>query len=445
MPLDRWRYRLENALSPSVLGALDSLGTSGTMFVVQMAIILTASKSEYGLYSLVMSYVLVGQSIFSAFFGPPLITALSRLPGESQADAAMVAMSWQFRAAISLAVAFGIGAAFFWPGRSVTLTTAAALAFVGLTYRDAQRTAWTANLSMEKAFLNTCLFAGLVVVGAGLAVLYMKELGAAQSLAVVAGAVFVSNAPRIWRVVRKRAVMPRGFGRYYRSLILWSAPGVIVIWIQNNLYLTIVALYLNLSAVGEISAGRMLAVPYLLASTGLLRVAQVRFTQMLQNEDGGSALRMMRNWVVGNIGSGLALSVVLIALDRAAANSVSPTRYPHLLELAAYWFLFAGIATARGAVSSMFQAIGRYKAIFLANICAIPTVLGGIVLMVPAIGLPGAVLPMAAAEAQLLITLALILRLRPPTSREVHGTHRLDEIDASVGTEQITLPFSEGR
>jgi len=428
------------AVPQSVLGALDSLGTSGTMFLVQMALVLTASKSEYGLFTLVMSYILVGQSIFSAFFGAPLITALSRLPGESQSEAAMVARSWQLRAALALAAAFVVGVALFSPRQSIALTIAAAMTFVGLSYRDAQRTAWTVNLRMAKAFLNTCFFSGLVVIGGGSLLLWLNRLDATQSLAIVAGAVFLSNVSRLWRVVRQRATMPHGFGRYYRSPVLWSVPGAIVVWIQNNLYLTIVAVYLNLSAVGEISAGRMLAVPYLLASTGLLRVAQVRYTHLFQKEGSDAALRMMRNWIVGNIGTGVALSVLLLALDRVASHQLVPPRYPHLLEIAACWFLFAGIATARGAVSSLFQAIGRYRPIVLANIFAIPTVLGGIALLIPALGLPGAILPMAAAEAQLMITLLVVLRLRRPSADEIHGA----QTPAEEEVEQMTLLLRDG-
>lgn len=383
------------------------------MFAIQLAILFFASKAEYGRFSLAMSYVVMGQALFSTFFGPPLITTLVSLPEGSRAEASNVAMQWQLRASLATVLVLIPPLVMLVPGFRWELALPAALAFIGLAYRDVQRVTWTVELKMWSALVNTCLFAVVVTVLLLALVALRRHVGAAEGLAAIAFAVLSTNVGRLGQILIARRRTPQWLGSRLRALALWSVPGAIVIWIQNNLYLTIIAVYMSLTAVGEISAARLLAVPYLLAASGLLRVAQVRFGELLRKGEMREVRRTVRNWVATHLAAGSCIAVTLAGVGAIGGAAVAPAKYPHLFHLAACWFLFAGAATARSSVSSLFQAMGRYKVIFLATSLAVPIVLGGIALLVPRIGLSGAILPMVAGELLLLATLSAILMLQP--------------------------------
>lgn len=410
-----WRTRSEalGKLSPSVLGALDSLVGSGTMFVIQLSILLLASKTEFGRYSLAMSYVVMGQAVFSVFFGAPLLTALCDVPGEDRVHAANSAMRWQLQAALVTGVIVVPILVWLVPGFSPALAIPAALAFVGLTYREAQRITWTVELSMWRALINSLLFSLTICLLLGLSAATFDHIGAGIGFALIALAVLATNPLRIGRTVFTVSHVPHGLWQGLRALALWTAPSVAVIWIQNNLYLTIVAAYLNLAAVAEVSAGRLLGLPYLLVSSGLLRVAQVRFRDLLDRQERDEVARMLRHSVLMHLIGGAFFALVLYGIGNIGGPLVASRRYPELWMLGACWAIFAGVTTARSSVSALFQATGRYKEVFVANCFAIPVVLGSIVVLVPIIGVAGAVLPMVVGELQLLVTLLLILRHRP--------------------------------
>jgi O-antigen/teichoic acid export membrane protein len=90
-----------------------------------------------------------------------------------------------------------------------------------------------------------------------------------------------------------------------------------------------------------------------------------------------------------------------------------PHSYPHLLPLVAAWLAFVAATTARGFFTSLFQAMGRYRELFISGTIILPFVLAGIATGPLILGLPGAVLPMAAGELILLVLLAVRTRNLP--------------------------------
>jgi len=63
---------------------LDPLISSGAVFLVQGAVLLSVSKTEFAAFSLGYSYVVMGQTMLSALFGGPLVTLLGALRGDEE-------------------------------------------------------------------------------------------------------------------------------------------------------------------------------------------------------------------------------------------------------------------------------------------------------------------------------------------------------------------------
>lgn len=197
------------------------------------------------------------------------------------------------------------------------------------------------------------------------------------------------------------------------SMAAWSVPGAAVIWLQNSFYLTLIALNLSMEAVGEVSAARMIAMPILITASGLLRVTQVQAARKLANGGMAHAVRNARRLASACLAGGALVVAICIIADQAIDSRWLPRDHPHLITLAAAWLAFAAANTARGFYSSLFQAMGRYREIFMLNLAILPFVLGGVAICPLTLGLYGAVLPMAAGEIILLVLLAWRAGIHP--------------------------------
>jgi len=383
---------------------LDPLVTSGTMFLVQGAVLLTVNKTAFATYSLVYSYVVMCQAVLSALFGGPLITLLSGVEGGAREAAGAGALRLQLVIASAVGVA-GLATALA-VGLAPHVAVLAVLAMVGLSFRDALRSVLAVRLELGKAFGIALWFAGATTAALGLVWLAMRQVTPEGGLAALAIGALGTLARQIARALLTRDRLPRDILRRMIGMAAWSVPGAAVIWLQNSFYLTLVAVSLSLDAVGEVSAARMIAMPILIMASGLLRLAQVQAGRKLVEGGLVAAIRNARRLSSFCLAGGALLVGTCLLAHSTVNRQWLPPAYPHLLSLAGAWLAFAATTTARGFYSSLFQAMGRYREIFSLNLIVLPFVLSGVVLGPFALGLPGAVLPMAAGELVLLALLA---------------------------------------
>lgn len=406
--------RVPNSLLGGNTGAsmLDALITGGVMFAVQLALIGFAAKADYGAYALLMSYVLMGQAILSAFFGAPLITCASRLPQERRAALLVSAVRWQLVAVLIFGCAMGLLYVVLELPFGAPLVIATTVAFAGLSIREIQRVCWTVELQPQKAVTNAIVFGCAVLLLLAIYALRQGQLTSGAAMAAIGFSALVTGTVPLFPRLKASNAAKESF----RSGVLvhskWTLPGVIVIWVQNNLYLTLVATMLTMAAAAEISAARLVAMPYLLAAGGLLRLNQVQFGHLINAGPIGAAQISAKRRVVAHLLIGTSLAAAAGAAAALGASTLLPEHYPNLLQLSALWLLFAGVVSARGVLSSLLQAEGRYKAILLANIMSLPVSLIPMVLLIERWGLPGAIIPLISAEG-LFLLLLLWLSERP--------------------------------
>ncbi len=393
------------------MAALDPIVSSATVFLIQAAVLLSASNTEFAQFSLAYSYVLLGQLGLSAIFGGPLITVLRRIGDDDErGGVGQALLRYQFALAL-IAGAAGVGA-----GLALGIPAATALlvvaGFLALAFRDALRSVLLAQLKVGEALRVAATFA--LCTAAALAIIYtaagnITHIWALAALAIGAG---LSISPHLLRAVRRPHMVPRETIRALSAMAVWSLPGAAVVWLQNSFYLTLLALNLNLTAVGEVSAARMAVMPILITTTGLLRLLQVHAARMLGEQSAARAGRLVRIIALAALCGGAVLAALAFFAGQLIPPAAIPAAYAQVVLLVTVWLLFAAATTARGAYSALYQAMGRYREIFWFNAAVLPVVLAGVYYAPPAFGLIGAVLPMAAGELILLGLLALRLRLR---------------------------------
>lgn len=394
---------------------LDPLISSGTMFMVQGAVLLTVSKTAFATYSLAYSYVVMGQAVLSALFGGPLITLMSNVTDDAaRSRVGLAALRFQLLIATVLAI-LGLTAATSL-GLPAGVSALAALGMVGLSFRDALRNVLAAQLRLSAALSNAIWFAGTT--GMALIVVWLStgHVTAQGGLAALAAGALGTLSRWIYQVLRAWVPLPEDSLRRWMSMAVWSVPGATFSWLQNSFYLTLVAVNVSLDAVGEVSAARMVVMPILITASGLLRFAQVQASRGLASDGVDSVYRTAKRMALLCLATG-AIGVGLCWLGASIIDPKwLPHSYPHLLPIVGAWLAFVATTTARGFFTSLFQAMGRYRELFIYGTMVLPFVLAGVATGPLILGLPGAVLPMAAGELILLVLLVVRARNLPTTA-----------------------------
>jgi len=395
----------------AVSSALDPVIASLTVFLVQAALLATADKPEFARFSLAYSYVVMGQAMMSSLFGGPLVTLLARRHDDKERDKTGKAIL-RFQFMVSCAFA-GVGILLSSAlGIPLYLALAAALGLVGLSFRDALRSVLASQLRVTEALVLTLVFAGTTVAILGIEYGVQSHIGALSGLLAIALGANLTLSLRVVRALCSAQSLTRQDKGELGRMAVWSLPGAIVVWLQNSFYLTIVAINIELAAVGEISAARMTVMPVLVCSAGLLRLYQVQASAKFQREGLSSAARSARKIVLPLLLATFALAgMVWLVGGHVPPSLVSPA-HPHLLALSAAWILFAGVSVARGVFSTLLQALGQYRELFAVNLVIMPVVLLGVVQAPKYIGLVGAILPMAAGELAMLAVFAALVHRR---------------------------------
>ena len=386
------------------LSVLDPVLSSAAVFTIQGAVLLSASKIEFAAFSLSYSYIIMGQAILSSLFGGPLITLLGKIPDDVERRLAGEGIL-RLQLLASLLLGFTSLLISFLFHIDLIVSTLCIASFIGLSYRDALRSVLAAQNRLLEGLILSFVFALIVACGLTTSYILFDRISLISGLSILAiSAVIICSTFVMQGSINTR--LPRGqILSDLSSMAVWSLPGTAVIWLQNSFYLTLVAINLNLTAVGEISAARMLIMPILIITSGMLRLFQVK--ARLRLNDGGlsEALVTVRAPLFLCFATGLFIAILCLIFDGSRIHNLMPIGHRNLLMLAGAWVLFATATTARGIYSALFQAMGCYREIFFYNAALLPFVLAGIAVGPRVIGLVGAILPMVAGELFLLALL----------------------------------------
>ncbi|HVT36150.1 MAG TPA: hypothetical protein VHE37_11215 [Nevskiaceae bacterium] len=282
--------RLEGALVKLLGSALiDQALLSACNFLVSVLLIRMAADHQYGYYVLATNAVLLLVTLQNAFFGAPLVNALTRRPLAEHAPL-VEGLNHDQQRYLLLAVALCLAvAAAGWISGLLAGETALVLAAFGLLMlcmltREFFRAVLIARRCTHDVLRADAMYVAVLVAGVCIAARGPAPAAAAlvaMSLAALAGVAILRRAARSASLLG--AAGTPGTLRRLAPLGAWAAAGGAIHWTFSQGYSYLVAGTLDLAAVAAIAAIRLLMMPLNLLSTGMYQLMMPTVSRWLHD------------------------------------------------------------------------------------------------------------------------------------------------------------------
>jgi O-antigen/teichoic acid export membrane protein len=347
---------------------IDQVVLSAASFAVGFVLIRYTSDFDYGVYVLIQSAILLLCSTQGSWIASPLAVMASRKPPDDRRATIGAVTDGQRRILLRLAavmlplptIAFLMGRI---GGSMASVLTVAVIAGWGAMRRDYLRNVLLIYSKPQKLLRADAIYAGVLLIGvlwasfgAGNAILWATIGLAAAAWAGATGAYRALGADPGWVVGDRSAAWNE-----LRSFGPWSLVGSVIYWLFGQSYSYVLATRLDLTAVTDVNASRLLLMPAFVVSIGIQ----------------GVLAPMAANWnaEVGHDRLLRRLSVILLAI--AAADLVyfavvwvlrdwltigilhkHITNRDHLLLL---WAAVALVGLMRDILQCGLSALGRFR------------------------------------------------------------------------------------
>lgn len=330
-----------------IAAVVDQAWLSFLNFVITMAFILGATKSEYGYYIIFVTPLFLVQSIQNAIINSPLATFLPVVNDKDKSDVQKTAVSLHIYLAFVGAILGVSGLAIYqhWVGLSIDnlLLVGFSLAVIGTIAREAQRSFAYVQGQGVQALSGDMMYGATLLAGIALAFLGGQ---------LTAGLVLLLTG--IAGIVPLLARLPNFHGlqihpdhmRQFWSCGRWALPSVIVTWISLSAYPYFAEHALGLAAVADIGAARIFLMPIGLVMTAWSNWYRPRISAWLSAGDVAATKRLTRQSLLG----GWAALIVLATLIVLVYPFIEPAlgeQYAGLQPLVLIWLLFFALSSTR--------------------------------------------------------------------------------------------------
>jgi O-antigen/teichoic acid export membrane protein len=354
----------------SLPAVIEQLLLSGLNLMINLALLATSTKAEYAAFVVWSSYLLLAVSIQTAVLSTPMMVEISHHDGKSRDDKLAAAL-WLLVpmatcvAGIAMAIAAWITADMGTSDLRI-LCISFGLAMAGTWLREFARTTYVVQDRMPRSLFVSSTYATLVIAGLATAYLLTGVLTAATVFGCLAVSALLVSVDLV-RYVRIRTSVAAVRSLFFQlgQHARWATPGVLVIWLQNNAYLSIVASWGGANLTADLAAARLFVMPYLTAFAGYARPLLGRFTrQIAAGQQQLASQAAIRLSIIQLLLGGLLAATLWLADWLQLGNYLG--NYAAVLSIAVFWALFAGMTAARAIWSSLGQAAKRFKLIFYA-------------------------------------------------------------------------------
>lgn len=255
---------------------MDQVVLSGTNFLVGILLIRFASDHDYGLYVLVQSALLLLVSMHNACLTGPLAILTPKLPAEERWQAVGSVKQAQRRWLRIGAIPLLTVPLFGYISGLLGGLLAAVIAFGIVAAWTALRREYLRNVLLMYSRPHTLLgvdlvYASALLVGVVTAVMIGKQIvvGAIGALVIAAwlGAAAANRSLGIdpgWQEAGAVSIWPD-----IRRLGFWSVLGATIYWFLGQSYSYVLATRLDLSAVANVNAARLLLMPAFVITIGM--------------------------------------------------------------------------------------------------------------------------------------------------------------------------------
>lgn len=290
------RHQLVRLLGSAVVGqAL----LSAANLAAGILLLRHASDHQYGSYVLVTTGILLVSSLQNAFVGPTLIARLARLGRDARAS--LIAGAWREQRRLIAAVTACVCAlalltsfAGALPAPTMLLAVAGFIAGAATLRRSYFRLALQAHHHAADVLKSDAYYALLLVAGVLLATRWPQPAAAATCALALAALLSGSQAMRALHRAEGIAATPGVHVlRALAPVGAWAAAGAAIHWTFGQGYNYLVAGVLDVAAVAEIAAARLVLMPVNLLSMGVGSMMLPLTTGWLLRESPSRVLRRL--------------------------------------------------------------------------------------------------------------------------------------------------------
>lgn len=338
-------YLRETLRSPLVIksgiASIDQAMLSGLNFFISLFLIKTVTKMEYGYYSIAFAVSLFLISVQNAIVNTPLAVLLSSKKDREKDEYAASLYYGQYIGIVPVVVLglVGIIVLGLWEtdSQQASIATAVCLAVIGILFREYFRAYFFANERPTEVLKCDAVYVIIFVILGGLTYAYLGLGVATIFLLMGVCGVLVSalvKPSKTWRY-NQRAIK-ESYGENWQ-FGKWALIGVAVTHIQNYSYLYLMGVLMSSVAVADVSASRILFIPFVLGREGWSRVAIPHGSRLREN---GQLRRFFREQIISSV-----LFVLCIVLYVAIMNGISESvqgvfltdQYDRAIELTLLW------------------------------------------------------------------------------------------------------------
>ena len=375
-------------LTGSAIGVVDQALLSALNFGVGLAFIRVSSKSEFALYTLMATALLLFQSIQNAIINAPAATLISAAPTPGDRMAALAAarhlQAWMLVVVVSISAMAAVVSALGDHRSWAALIAAACVCALGVLSREYARAMHYLEGNPLRALKSDALYVALALTGGGL--LIAQDLVSATHVLVVVGvaALAAQQLDRSHRLLPlfkawRSAKVSRASLLEVWQCARWALPSVLNTWLYANAFLYIVGIWMSQAAVAELSAARLLGVPLSLVMAGWSSAFRPRAGQWLATGQADKVHRLALRSVGGFLAIGSMYAVLLWLALPIIEKHVLGANYQESIVLIWPWLILATANNLRGvgqvamlACKTSFKMLFGYGCVALA--VALPAV-----------------------------------------------------------------------
>jgi len=340
---------------------------SGASFLIGLLLIRHTSDTQYGLYVLVTSAILLLTSLQSSFFGPAMVIRMTPLDRTGRGEVVgglyreqkrvLRPITWAALVGVALLDAIGVV-----DGSQTVLLFVGIAAALSTLKREYFRSALFAHRRAHDVLRGDLLYVVMFIAGAMIATLTpFPAIAATASMALAAAA---SASLLSATLKRNEAWNEQGMPRILRQIAAgagWATSGAAIHWIFSQGYSYVVAATLDITAVAAIAATRLLLMPINLLSTGISSLMLPTTSEWLRHHSVRVVFgRLLAVALAIGIAASMYLGIMWLSRDWIFAT-VLKKQFDHRDELLLLWVAISLVMVLRDQMRYLPLARARFR------------------------------------------------------------------------------------
>ena len=395
---------------------IDQAMLSAANFTVGILMIRYGPGQEYGYYVLAFSTIQLMVSAQGAWMSGPLAVLAPKRTAEDRREMVGVLESSQRRFVRRWSIAAAplplLGAALhLWPWHDAWIASATAFAVWTTLRREYMRSVLMIYNRPSAVLHLDMLYIGVLITTALLAALALPMAGAGAVLGLALAAALGS-----WHGRRSidRAVgwQPGSADRAWldlRPLAKWGTLSAMIYWVYTQSYNFVLAGRLDLAAVVDVNAARLMLMPITLLSVGVGSLLVPNAAGWLHHEGLSPLVRRLWSFCGGLVLLGLIWVAIIWWTHEWIARDVMRENIGNLRLLLGLWAVLLITAMVRDVFQAALLALQRFREMAIFTGIAAVSALVSMLLLIPHLGAPGAMAGMLVGEAISLFGVAALL------------------------------------